>query len=53
MKVSLCEKCGSCPEVALVDEQVEIGEDGNLVQLEKGEWNSLVDKVKAGELKKV
>ncbi len=52
IRVSLCggDKC--CPEVAvdLVTQQVQIGETGNLVILDKRAWNALVEKIRSGEL---
>ncbi len=42
-----------CPEVALVGDEVQIGEAGNLVVLKKAEWNVLVDAIKSGRLSKV
>lgn len=55
MRVSLCggDKC--CPEVAVdaAKQQVEIGETGNLVTLDKRAWNTLVEKIQAGELGKL
>lgn len=52
LRVSLCggDKC--CPEVAInrTQEQVEIGETGNLVTLDKRAWNTLVEKIRSGEL---
>lgn len=52
-KVTLCPACGGCPEVAVYDSEVHIGEKGNLVRLKKAEWNEIVRKVKTGELKEV
>jgi hypothetical protein len=52
-RVSLCPMCDQCPEVALVDDEVRIGEVGNLVVLKKAEWNVLVDAIKSGRLSKV
>ena len=54
-RVSLCPECGACPEVVLhlEKEEVHIGEAGNLVRLNREAWNSLVEKIQAGELKKV
>lgn len=51
-KVKLCGSgCGSgCPDVVFNGQDVLIGEDENTVRLTKGEWNVLVDKIKAGEL---
>jgi hypothetical protein len=52
-RVSLCPMCDHCPEVALVDDEVRIGEVGNLVVLKKDEWNVLVDAIKSGRLSRV
>lgn len=49
----LCPACGGCPEIAVYDEEVHIGEVNNLVKLKKSEWNELVKKIKTGELKEV
>lgn len=53
MKVSLCPACGACPavEVDMLGEEVRIGEEGNLVRLNKEAWNTLVQKIRADELK--
>ena len=48
--VSLCPACGACPEVAIVGDEVRIGEAGNLAILRKDEWNELVDLIPAGHL---
>lgn len=52
LRVSLCggDKC--CPEVAVdrTNARVEIGEAGNLVTLDKRAWNTLVEKIRSGEL---
>jgi len=63
LRVSLCPACGACPEVVLdVDrDEARIGEEGlpaapgaaqagNLVRLNKEAWNTLVEKIRAGEL---
>jgi hypothetical protein len=52
MRVALCSDCGACPEVVLdiAKDEVRIGEEGNLVQLTKEAWNTLVEKIKAGTL---
>ncbi len=44
VRVSLCPACGACPEVVLDVErdEVRIGEEGNLVRLNKEAWNTLV-----------
>ena len=54
-RVNLCPACGACPEVALYLEknEIHIGEIGNLVRLNKEAWNSLVEKIQSGELKKI
>lgn len=49
-KFTLCPACEACPEVAVYGEEVHIGEAGNLVRLTRSEWNSLVEKIKKGEL---
>ena len=53
LHVSLCggDKC--CPEVAVnaSKQTVAIGEEGNLVTLDRRAWNTLVEKIKSGELK--
>ncbi len=50
-KVSLCTSCQHCPSVEFACSEVRIGENDNLVVLKKEEWNTLVGKVKSGELK--
>jgi hypothetical protein len=52
-KVTLCPACGACPAIVLYEEEVRIGEKGNLVRLKKQEWNDLVRKIRNGELKEV
>ena len=51
-RVALYPACGACPEVVLdVDKnEVRIGEEGNLVKLNKEAWNTLVDKIRKEEL---
>lgn len=53
--VSLCPACGACPEVVLdvARDEVRIGEEGNLVRLNKEAWNTLVEKIRAGELTEI
>ncbi len=53
IRVSLCPACGACPEVVLdvAKDEVRIGEKGNLVRLTKEAWNTLGEKINAGELK--
>ncbi len=52
VRVALCPACGACPEVTLdLDrDEVRIGEEGNLVRLNKEAWNTLVEKIQQGEL---
>ncbi|MBI1976080.1 MAG: hypothetical protein HYS56_01055 [Candidatus Omnitrophica bacterium] len=52
-KVNLCPACGACPEVAVYDHEVWIGEKGNLAKLNKEEWNQLVDQIRSGALRKI
>jgi len=52
-KVSLCPACGACPEVAVYDNEVWIGEEGNLARLNKEAWNQLVEEIQKGNLKKI
>jgi predicted molibdopterin-dependent oxidoreductase YjgC len=54
-QVSLCPACGGCPEVILdtMQQEVRIGEEGNLVTLNREAWNTLVEKIQSGELKKI
>lgn len=51
-RVALCPACGACPEVVLdvAKDEVRIGEEGNLVRLPKDAWNTLVEKIRKGEL---
>jgi len=53
IKFTLCPECEHCPEVAITDEGVRIGEDTNTVRLSHAEWNELVRLIKAGQLQKV
>lgn len=53
IKVALCPACGGCPAVEITDEGVRIGEGGNIVKLTHAEWNDLVARVRAGELREV
>ena len=52
-RVSLCPSCIHCPEVVLEGETIRIGEDDNVVVLEKAEWNVLVDAITSGRLGRV
>jgi len=52
-KVLLCPAgCGACPEVEFAEEQVRVGEAGNVAVLTKDQWNVLVDLVQSGVLTK-
>ncbi len=55
VRVSLCPDCGACPEIVLdiAQDEVRIGEEGNLVRLTKEAWNTLVEKIQQGELSKL
>lgn len=48
--VSLCPACTACPEVEVLEDEVRIGEAGNLAVLKKAEWNVLVDLIRSGQL---
>jgi hypothetical protein len=52
-KFTLCPHCTLCPEVAISDEGVTIGEDANTVTLSHAEWNELVRLIKRGELHEI
>ena len=51
-RVALCPAWGAWPEVVLDqrENEVRIGEEGNLVRLNKEAWNTLVEKIRAGKL---
>jgi hypothetical protein len=55
VRVALCPACGACPEVVLDQHanEVRIGEEGNLVRLNKEAWNTLVEKIRSGELTEI
>jgi len=48
--VTLCQEGSCCPIIKINDEQVEIGETGNLCVLNKDEWEVLKKKILSGEL---
>ena len=48
--LSLCPSCTACPEVAISEGEVRIGETGNLALLKREEWNVLVDLIQTGQL---
>jgi hypothetical protein len=48
--ITLCSECGMCPEVKLYEDHVTIGEGGNIVTLNRREWNILVEKIVNGDL---
>ena len=49
--VNLCAEKDCCPVVELRDNEVLIGEEGNLVTLTNEEWNTMKAKIIAGELR--
>ena len=49
-QLSLCPHCDHCPMIEIIDQDVRIGEAGNLVKLTPAEWTRLVQAIKAGEL---
>ena len=50
MKVFLCGEKGCCPYVELSDNEVVIGEKGNMCHLNRSEFNSLKEKILNGDL---
>ena len=52
-RVSLCPACTACPEIAILGEEIHVGETGNLTVLKKAEWNVLVDLIQSGKLSKL
>ncbi len=48
--VNLCGQDSCCPVVKIADEQVEIGEQGNVCVLTNSEWESLREKILNGEI---
>lgn len=51
--INLCPECGACPEIVFLDNEVRIGEEGNLVKLKPSEWNTIVEKIQSGEIEKL
>jgi hypothetical protein len=49
-QISLCPHCDHCPTVEITEQEVRIGEEGNLVKLTPAEWNILVQAIKTGTL---
>lgn len=43
--ITLCSEGSCCPVVKVTDEQVEIGEEGNLCVLKRDEWEALKSKI--------
>lgn len=52
-RISLCPSCDHCPEVVLEGDTIRIGEDDNVVVLQKAEWNVLVKAITSGRLGRV
>lgn len=50
MKVYLCGEKGCCPSVDVTDSGVTIGEGGNTCTLTHEQFDSLKQKIKAGDL---
>lgn len=48
--VNLCKEGSCCPVVKVGEQQVEIGEEGNLCVLTKDEWEVLKQKILDGEI---
>lgn len=48
--ITFCGKKGCCPRVEVYEDVVKIGEEGNFCVLKKSEWESLVKKIKSGEV---
>ena len=48
-KIYLCGDSGCCPVVEIDEDEVRIGEEGNLCTLKKDEWDTLVKKIKNDE----
>ena len=50
MKIlNICGSCSQCPVVKVSDDRVEIGEEGNLCTLTIEQWETLKQKILAGE----
>ena len=49
-QIPLCPQYGHCPMVEITDQEVRIGEKGNLMKLRAAEWNILVQAIKTGDL---
>jgi hypothetical protein len=47
--VTLCRAGSCCPVVKIMEDRVEIGEEGNLCVLKKSEWEVLKAKILAKE----
>ena len=48
--VSLCREGSCCPVIKITDEEVEIGEKGNICVLTKEQWETLKEKILKKEL---
>jgi len=48
--VTLCSSGTCCPVVKVADDRVEIGEEGNMCTLTKGEWETLKSKILNNEV---
>jgi len=50
MKIYLCGEKGCCPYIEIRDNEVIIGEEGNMCRLTKEEFDILREKIKRGEI---
>lgn len=50
MKVYLCGERGCCPYVEIKDNEVIIGEEGNIFKLTIEQFNALKEKINRGEI---
>lgn len=48
--VELCQAGSCCPVVKISDEQVEIGEKGNICVLTRHQWETLKEKILTKEI---
>ena len=53
MEYALCGEGSCCPQLNIKGKKVTIGEEGNVVSLNAGQWNDLVKLIKSGKVGKV
>ena len=51
--VAICKEGSCCPVVEVDENDVRIGEEGNLCCLNRDQWNTLVEKIRSGELARI